>query len=39
VVKNHSEFPGWINYQLIPSDFGCFNGRKLFHINNGIVIY
>jgi len=34
VVKNHSEFPGWINYQLIPSDFGCFNGRKLFHINN-----
>jgi len=35
VVNNNSEFPSWIGYQLIPSDFGCYTGGVLFNKNAG----
>ncbi|ORX42822.1 hypothetical protein BCR36DRAFT_149753 [Piromyces finnis] len=34
VDKINSAFPSWISYQLIPSDFGCFTGERIFNKNS-----
>jgi len=37
VVRSNSAFPSWINYQLIPSDFGCYTGEVIFNKNKGKI--